>query len=106
MLAKVNEHAARFVQKFEHAYRSSRSHEIQVRHATTEQRMSFTQVVMDSETRHFRSQFFSGFIAAQKLGDVFTKRFGAIVNSTKRRLRHRILQHARSNWMTLSVISI
>ena len=94
------------MQQGEYAERPIGGDEVEIWHAPSEQRMSRPKVVMNTQTRHLRSHSFAGLVHAEKFRDEIAQRLRAIVRAAKRRLRHRVLQHACSNRVALGMIRI
>src|SRR5262245_56632406 len=53
-LVEIDQYRSGIVQQAEHSLRTAGGEQVEVRHATPEQRVSLTEVVVNVETRHHR----------------------------------------------------
>ena len=94
------------MQQREDAQRTVRSAQIEIRHATPEQRMPLAEVVTNAQTRHLAGNSLARLVHAKQLGHHASQCLRAFVRAAKRDRRHRDLQYTRTDWMTLGVIAV
>src|SRR3569833_840334 len=87
------------------------SHQIEIRHAPSDQRMSLAdgssglaEIVTNVQTRHPRSESLARLVHAEEFGYGVAQRLGAVIRAHLRYLRHRLAQHASSDRVSLGVV--
>ena len=94
------------MEECEHPHGAVGGDEVQVGHPTAEQRVPFSEVVVDGETGEQTGEAPARLVHAQQLGDVVAERLVTIVGSRHRDLRHGVAQHPGSDRMPFGVVGV
>ena len=105
-IVEVEERRPGIVQQGEDPQLAVGSGKVEIGHATSEQRVSLAEVVVDVEAGHHSGEALARLVHAQQLGHGVARRLVAIVDAHERDLRHRVAQHAGSNRVTLGMVGI
>ncbi len=80
--------------------------EIEVGHASSEQRVSFSEVVVDVETGEHRGDAFAWLVHGQQLDHGVVESAVAFVGDRERDLRHGVVQDPRTDRMSFRVVRV
>ena len=94
------------MQQGENAKRAIGRDEVEIGHAAPEERMPFTEIVVNTQTGQLAGQAPARLVHGEEFGDGIAQGFAAVVRAAKRDLRHGVAQHAGSDRVALGVIRI
>src|SRR5437868_6026741 len=94
------------MKKTEDAQRSTCGDDVEIGHATSQQRMPLPEVVANVQAGHHPGDMFARLLHLEQLAYDVAHSECASVLAVQRDLRHRRLEHARTNRMTLGVICV
>jgi hypothetical protein len=105
-LTKVEEYGPGVVQQGEYSQRAVGGDQVVVGHASPEQRVSLTEVVVDVEAREHRGDVPARLVHAEQFGRDVAKGLVTVVGAAERDLRHRVVQHAGTDRMPFGVVGV
>ena len=104
--AEVEQHRLSLVKETEDAPRAACGDDIEIGHATSQQRMSLPQIVPNVQAGHHPGDVFARLLHLEQVAHNVAHGQRAIVLAVQRDLRHRGLEHARTHRVTLGVIRV
>ena len=105
-VTEVEQHWTRVVKQGEHARRTVRGVQIEVGHASSEQRVSLSEVVVDVESGDHRGDALAWLVHGQQLHHGVVESPVAFVGDRERDLRHGVVLDPRADRMSFRVVRV
>jgi len=102
-LTEIEQYRSGIVQQGEHPPWAVGGDQVEIGHAAPEQRVSRAEVVPNVQTRHRPGVSLARLVHLEQLGDGLAHRRRPVVAAAERRLRHRGLEHARTDRVALGL---